>query len=113
MRRRAEWAERYGGGQRTEHFGEQRAVVTQSVSGEKLIFTAWLFVSLAICLAIGGLWRMYSYSTNDKFVGGDAFNYIVLATRGVGLICAGILCGGIAGVLALIAIWEQRTEVVR
>jgi hypothetical protein len=67
--------------------------------------TAWATLTLvfavgAIGLAAHGVDTMLtydaSYGSSDKIVGGDAYNYIIRATRGVGF----IMCGVISAVFA-------------
>ena len=66
---------------------------------------AWIFALVAISFAILGIHRMYTYDIlDDKIVGGDAYNYQILATRGVGLICVGIISAVIACMLALFSL---------
>lgn len=59
-------------------------------------FSVWrlfsaLFLIAAVIFCGVGLKEMYSYGYDDKIVGGDAYNYIIIAARGTGLICAGVL----------------------
>jgi hypothetical protein len=63
-----------------------------------------VFLLGGIVLGIFGLYRMHAYDVGDKIVGGDAYNYTILATRGVGFVCAGILSVTVAGVFVLMAI---------
>jgi hypothetical protein len=58
--------------------------------GEGYFAFVWLMLLAAAGLAGFGVYRMYAYDiTTDRIVGGDAYNYTILATRGVGLIAAG------------------------
>jgi hypothetical protein len=68
---------------------------------------AWMFLFGGIALGIFGLYRMHAYDVGDKIVGGDAYNYTILATRGVGFVCAGILSVSVAGVFVLMAIADR------
>jgi hypothetical protein len=59
-----------------------------------------IFIVAAVGLAAHGLDTMLTYDSSygppDKVVGGDAYNYIIRATRGVGF----IMCGVISAVFA-------------
>lgn len=69
---------------------------------------------MAACFALGGIglgWYgldiLYTDSYSEKIVGGDAYNYIIYATRGTAWVCSGI----ISAVVGLIcAVLHQRTE---
>ena len=50
-------------------------------------FIAIIFLVGAVVFTIIGLREMYTYESEDKVVGGDAYNFIILASRGTGLIC--------------------------
>jgi hypothetical protein len=71
--------------------------------GEGYAAFAWMFLLAGIGLGIFGVYRMHAYDAGDKIVGGDAYNYTILATRGVGFVCAGILSVSVAGVFVLMA----------
>ncbi len=58
---------------------------------------------IAVILTILGVRQMYSYGSEDKIVGGDAYNFIILAGRGTGLICSGIV-SALIGVAT--SIWD-------
>lgn len=69
-------------------------------------FISVSFLAVAILFALFGLWRMYNYdsdSDNSKIVGGDAYNYIIIAARGTGLICCGIVSALIS---VTVSIWD-------
>ena len=55
-----------------------------------------IFVAVAVITAIYGLQMMYDNSYSAKIVGGDAYNYIIHATRGTAWVCAGILSSVLA-----------------
>jgi len=78
-----------------------------SKPGEGYAALAWVFLFGGIALGIFGLYRMHAYEVGDKIVGGDAYNYTILATRGVGFVCAGILSVSVAGVFVLMAIADR------
>lgn len=76
--------------------------------GAANIVMSVIFMVLAMITILGGWWRMYSYDVySDKIVGGDAYNYAILATRGTGIITAGVGFAVIAVVFALLAIAER------
>lgn len=80
-----------------------------SAPGAGSMITSGVFVIMSALTILGGWWRMYSYDEfgGDKIVGADAYNYTILATRGVGIIGAGVGFGIIATVFALYAIAER------
>ena len=53
-----------------------------------LYYVGWLFAILAIILTCIGIFIIY---INRPIVGGDAYNFIISATRGTAWICAGIV----------------------
>lgn len=68
----------------------------------------WFLVilgSLLIVNAFGwagvGLNTMYEYGDAQKIVGGDAYNYIIIANRGIGQICVGIVSAVIGSAFVL------------
>ncbi|MDB5661624.1 MAG: hypothetical protein JWS10_4239 [Cypionkella sp.] len=71
-------------------------------SSEIFTLIAVLFALIGAGLAIYGLNIMYDNSYSQKVVGGDAYNYIIYATRGTGFICAGIV-SAVLSVTAAIA----------
>jgi hypothetical protein len=62
-----------------------------------------MFLLIAVLFAVFGVWEMYSYGESDKIVGGDAYNYTIIAARGTGLICCGIISALIA---VTVSIWD-------
>lgn len=76
---------------------------------------AWLFWVGAIVLTGCGVFRMYIYDSTgaDKIVGGDAYNYTILATRGVGLIAAGGTSAITAVLFMLASISKAQWETLR
>ena len=61
------------------------ANVLRSVERDPILMV--VFLVIAAGLFIAGLWTMYQPAT---LVGGDAYNYIVAAGRGVGLVGVGV-----------------------
>ncbi len=56
-----------------------------------LVILGSLLTINAICWAGIGLNTMYEYGDAQKIVGGDAYNYIIIANRGIGQVCVGIV----------------------
>ncbi len=75
-------------------------------------FLAVVFFVTAIIFAGVGLNTMYSYEGNYSahVVGGDAYNFIIIAARGTGLICAGIVSALLGNAFLLFAIFSKRTR---
>ena len=55
----------------------------------------------AIIFAGVGLYKLYDDSYTSKVVGGDAYNFIIYATRGTAYVCAGIVCAVLSVTLAV------------
>lgn len=73
---------------------------------EGLIIAALALGLAGTILAIHGLMVVYDDSSSAKIVGGDAYNYIIYATRGTAWVAAGAVAGLLsvtASVLAYIA----------
>jgi hypothetical protein len=73
---------------------------------------AWMIIlyMAAIGFAVAGIYVMFYYDPEDlstKIVGGDAYNYIIIGVRGVGLICVGIISSLIA---TGIAIYDSKND---
>lgn len=66
--------------------------------GRALVGWAIAFWVAGLGAGVVGFWRLYG---EDRIVGGDAYNYMISATRGVGWICAGILCAALSCALIL------------
>lgn len=66
---------------------------------------AVLFLVLAGAFVFTGLRTMYTYnSLRDGIVGGDAYNYIILAQRGVGLIASGVAAAVVGCAIAVLSL---------
>lgn len=63
-------------------------------------YFAWaiVFSVCGVLLCLFGVYRMYDY---DSIVGGDAYNYLIVTSRGVGWICSSIVLMLFSCVLAL------------
>lgn len=72
------------------------------------IFIGWLLGLASLICIVFGWWRMYRYDEfTDKIVGGDAYNYAIIATRGAGIITAGVGLGVLAVLFVGLAIAER------
>ena len=78
-----------------------------------LTIIAGIFLVAAVVFAGYGLNTMYSYEGNYSahVVGGDAYNFIILAARGTGLVCAGIVCGLLGNAFLLFAMMEGNRKI--
>ncbi len=75
-------------------------VSVQGKSGLLIIFSV-IFLITAVVFCGMGLKEAYAYEYDDKIVRGDAYNFIILAARGTGLICVGIVSALIGVALAI------------
>lgn len=68
-----------------------------------------------LCLICAGLFtlfglvEMYEYGPADKVVGGDAYNFIIMASRGTGLICAGIVSALVGVAVAIFDLTDKQS----
>jgi hypothetical protein len=60
-----------------------------------------IFILAALIFGGVGLYTMYDNSYSSRIVGGDAYNFIIYATRGTAFICAGIICAVLSVAFAL------------
>jgi hypothetical protein len=67
-----------------------------------------LFLIAAGLFTLYGLVEMYKYGPDDKVVGGDAYNYIIMAGRGTGLICAGVVSALIGLAIAIFDLTDKQ-----
>jgi hypothetical protein len=68
-----------------------------------------LFLIAAGLFTLYGLVEMYKYGPDDKVVGGDAYNYIIMAGRGTGLICAGVVSALIGLAVAVFDLTDKQS----
>jgi hypothetical protein len=68
-----------------------------------------LFLIAAGLFTLFGLVEMYKYGPDDKVVGGDAYNYIIMAGRGTGLICAGIVSALVGVAVAVFDLTDKQS----
>lgn len=79
-------------------------------AGEGLAALAVILVVLSFIFLGVGLYRMYNYDdANDKVVGGDAYNYIILGIRGLAFIGIGIASAVISVVCAVFSAAKKAT----
>jgi len=62
-----------------------------------------LSMIVAIGFTIFGVYTLYNNSYDARIVGGDAYNFIIYATRGTAWICVGIVCAIIGLTFAVFA----------
>jgi hypothetical protein len=62
-----------------------------------------LFIVAAIIFAGKGWYTVYDNSYSAQIVGGDAYNFIIYATRGTALVCVGIVCAILSVTFAVFA----------
>jgi hypothetical protein len=81
-----------------EALGIESEPSSAEIANEKItntngkIILAVIFYSIAAIISIYGLYTTYQTPTSiSKIVGGDAYNYIIYASRGIVLIGFGIL----------------------
>jgi hypothetical protein len=76
-------------------------------SGFRVIATFLLLGALAF---VGyGINRLYTYDEiQDKIVGGDAYNYLIVTNRGVGLIAAGVCLAAVACAVLLFGLLSSQ-----
>lgn len=67
-----------------------------------------LFLIGAGLLTLYGLVVMFKYGPDDMVVGGDAYNFIIMAGRGTGLICAGIVSALVGVAVAVFDLTDKQ-----
>lgn len=68
-----------------------------------------IFLVVALLLCLFGLYKTFAYGSDDKLVGGDAYNFIILAGRGTALICAGIVSALTGVAIAIYDLTDQQS----
>ena len=68
-----------------------------------------LFLIAAGLFTFYGLVEIYKYGPDDKVVGDDAYNYIIMAGRGTGLICAGVVSALIGVAVAIFDLTDKQS----
>ena len=62
-----------------------------------------VFIVASVIFAGVGLYKLYDNSYSARIVGGDAYNFIIYATRGTAFVCVGIICAVLSVTFALFA----------
>jgi hypothetical protein len=78
------------------------------VPGDGYMISSWVFIIASVIALAWGVYRLLTYNSDDAIVGGDAYNYQILATRGVGIICAAGVLAVIAATFAIMATWAEH-----
>jgi hypothetical protein len=68
---------------------------------------AIIFFSLSVFFTIIGIYNLYS---GEHIVGGDAYNFIIVANRGIGWICTGIVLAILGLTCAMTAIYTAYSR---
>lgn len=68
-----------------------------------------LFLIGAGLFTLYGLVVMFKYGPDDKVVGGDAYNFIIMAGRGTGLICAGVVSALVGAAIAIFDLTDKQS----
>jgi hypothetical protein len=68
-----------------------------------------LLIVAAVVFAGVGLHTVYNDAYDAHVVGGDAYNFIIYATRGTGLVCIGIVCAVLSVTFAIFHHTAKRT----
>ena len=66
-----------------------------------------LLIVASIVFAGKGWYTIYDNSDAARIVGGDAYNFIIYATRGTALVCIGIVCAVLSVTFAIFAQKQQ------
>ena len=74
------------------------------------LFISGLFIVAAIIFASKGWYTLYDNSYSAQVVGGDAYNFIIYATRGTALVCVGIVCAILSVTFAVFAHIARQHE---
>ena len=64
--------------------------------------------------ALGFVWyginMLYDNSYNAQIVGGDAYNFIIYATRGTAFVCGGVVFAVLGAVSSILAVYSGQRE---
>ena len=66
-------------------------------------FISVLLIVAALVFAGVGWYTVYNDTYSAKVVGGDAYNFIIYATRGTALVCVGIVCAVLSVTFSIFA----------
>jgi hypothetical protein len=89
------------------------ATIAEPTSQEPNPFPVYLVVSVLLVVASlvfagKGWYTLYDDSYNARIVGGDAYNFIIYATRGTALVCVGIVCAVLSVTFAVFAHMQKK-----
>ena len=62
-----------------------------------------LLIIASLIFAGKGWYTLYDNSSDARIVGGDAYNFIIYATRGTAWVCIGIVCAVLSVTFAVFA----------
>jgi hypothetical protein len=68
-----------------------------------------LLIVASLVFAGKGWYTLYDDSYNARVVGGDAYNFIIYATRGTALVCVGIVCAVLSVTFAVFAHMQKKS----
>ena len=81
-------------------------IAIETPGSESARFAGFLML-VAFGFAVFGMYRLYTYTSDEGPVGGDAYNYIILTNRGIGLLVAGAIAALFACAFLLLALRAQ------
>jgi hypothetical protein len=76
---------------------------SQSTNSPVYLLISGLFIAAALVFAGVGWYTVYNDTYNARIVGGDAYNFIIYATRGTALVCVGIVCAVLSVTFSIFA----------
>ena len=68
-----------------------------------------LLIIASLVFAGKGWYTLYDDSYNARIVGGDAYNFIIYATRGTALVCIGIVSAVLSVTFAVFAHMQKKS----
>ena len=78
---------------------------SRSSNSPVLLLISVLFIVAPIIFA-RGWYTVYNNACDARIVGGDAYNFIIYATRGAALVCLGIVCAVLSVTFAILRLKE-------
>ncbi|MEK7724187.1 MAG: hypothetical protein AAB336_07565 [Acidobacteriota bacterium] len=89
---------------------EKSSQTNKSAASEGYKILSWLFMIAAVGFTIYGVRTVYNNDYSAKIVGGDAYNFIIYATRGTVWVCVGIVSSVIGLTFAVFANTPKITK---
>ena len=93
---------------KTDPKGSSATAGGSGSGGIGYVVMAFIFITVAIIFIGVGFDTMLTYDSgygsSDKIVGGDAYNYIIRANRGIGYICAGVASSVISATFGALSV---------